>query len=44
VWAQGGEESTARAVHNGALVSIALIAAALALALRVDRRAASAPR
>ena len=43
-WAHGGGESTARAVHNGALVSIALIAAALALALRVDRRAASAPR
>jgi DHA2 family methylenomycin A resistance protein-like MFS transporter len=43
-WAHGGGESTARAVHNGALVSIALIAAALALALRVDRRAASAHR
>ncbi len=43
-WAHGGAESIARAVHNGAVLSIALIAAAFALALRVDRRAASAPR
>jgi MFS transporter, DHA2 family, methylenomycin A resistance protein len=43
-WAHGGAESIARAVHNGAALSIALIAGAFALALRVDRRAASAPR
>jgi len=41
-WAHGGPESIARAVHRGALLSIALIAGALLLALRVDRRAASA--
>ena len=41
-WAHGGPGSIARAVHNGAVLSIALIACAFALALRVERRAASA--
>jgi MFS transporter, DHA2 family, methylenomycin A resistance protein len=43
-WAHGGPEIVARGVHRGALVSIALLAAAVGLALRVDPRAASAPR
>ncbi len=43
-WAHGGPESIGRAVHNGALLSIVLIAGAFALSLRVERRAASAPR
>src|ERR1700722_5366838 len=43
-WAHGGPEAVTRAVHRGALVSIALIAGALMLALRVERQAASAPR
>jgi DHA2 family methylenomycin A resistance protein-like MFS transporter len=43
-WAHGGPESLTRAVHLGSLVSIALIAGALLLALRVEPQAASAPR
>ena len=43
-WAHGGPEVIARAVHRGALVSLVLIAAAVLLALRVERRAASAAR
>jgi MFS transporter, DHA2 family, methylenomycin A resistance protein len=43
-WARGGPEAVTRAVHLGALVSIALIAGAVLLALRVAPAATPAPR
>ena len=42
-WAHGGADSIAQAVRNTAILCMTLLAAALAFALNVDRRAARVP-